>query len=152
MISDVGIASAIAASRTNASPLTRELFEDQWTAERVSDFVNERRNATVATVNVTGQPHAAVVIAASIGDEIYFTVHPESVLSRNINSNERIALSVFDSTHAVMCQGRAVRVGRAADLSDLLSELASMTQRGSFTPPDWDGFVYRIELRRLVAN
>ena len=152
MISDVGIASAIAASRTNASPLTRELFEDQWTSERVSDFINERRNATVATVNVTGQPHAAVVIAASIGDEIYFTVHPESVLSRNINSNERIALSVCDSTHAVMCQGRAVRVGRAADLSDLLSELASMTQRGSFTPPDWDGFVYRIELRRLVAN
>ena len=38
---------------------TRELFsEDQWTPERVAEFVNERRNATVASVGAGGQPHA----------------------------------------------------------------------------------------------
>lgn len=152
MLSDVGIATAIATSSASASPLTRELFADQWTAQRVAEFVNERRNATVATVNANGQPHAAVVIAASIRDEIYFTVHPESVLCRNINENDRIAISVCDSTHAVMCQGRAIRVGRASDLETLLGDLASVTRNGSFTPPNWDGFIYRIELHRLVAN
>ena len=136
---------------TGASPFTRELFEERWTPESVAEFVNERRNATVASVSTAGQPHAAVVIAASHGDEIYFTVHPDSVLCRNITGNDRIALSVCDSNHAVMCQGRAVRVGAAPDLSALIDELASAT-RSTFTPPDWTGFIYRVELRRLVAN
>jgi Pyridoxamine 5'-phosphate oxidase len=85
-------------------------------------------------------------------DEIYFTVHPESVLFRNIAGNDRIAISICDSIHAVMCQGRAVRVGTAAELSGLIGELASLTRGGTFTPPGWEGFVYRVELRRLVAN
>lgn len=151
-ISEVSITSAIAASRAGATSFTRELFEEQWTPQRVAEFVNERRNATVATVSAAGQPHAAVVIVASTGDEIYFTVHPESVLCRNIVGNNRIAVSVCDSVHAVMCQGRAVRVGSATDLSGLLAELASVTRSGTFTPPGWDGFIYRVELSRLVAN
>ena len=93
-----------------------------------------------------------MVIAASAGDEIYFTVHPESVLSRNISGNDRIAVSVCDSVHAVMSQGRAVRVGAAPDLADLIRELAAATGGGTFTPPGWAGDVYRVDLRRLVAN
>lgn len=148
----MGIASAIEASASSSSPFTRELFEEQWTAQRVTEFVNERRNATIATVSDSGQPHAAVVIAASLNDEIYFTVHPESVLCRNIGGNDRIAISVCDSTHAVMCQGHATRVGSAPALPDLIADLAAATHSGNFTPQGWDGYIYRVELRRLVAN
>jgi len=42
---------------------------------------------------------------------IYVTVHPASVLARNLQSNDRIAVSVCDNRHAIMTQGRAVRIG-----------------------------------------
>lgn len=148
----MSITEAIAASNTAASKFTQELFADQWPAGRVAGFVNERRSATIATASPTGQPHAAVVIAASVGDEIYFTVHPDSVLARNLTANDRIALSVSDSVHAIMSQGRAVKVGAAQDLADLIGELATATRSGTFTPSGWDGDIYRANLRRLVAN
>ncbi len=149
----MGIVTAIASSRAHASSFTRQLFsEDQWSAERVAEFVNERRNATVATVSPAGQPHAAVVIAASVDDEIYFTVNPSSVLARNLGDNDRIALSVCDTVHAVMSQGRAVRVGTAPDLGELIDQLAARTAARQFTPDDWGGDLYRIEMTRLVAN
>ncbi len=97
-------------------------------------------------------PHAGVVIAASVDDEIYFTVNPSSLMARNLETNDRIALSVCDSGHAVMAQGRAVRVGRAPDQRGLIDRLAAATASRTFTPDGWDGDVYRIELRRLVAN
>ena len=148
----MSITEAIAASSAGASSFTRQLFEEQWTADRVASFVNERRNATIATVSQAGQPHAAVVIAASTRDEIYFTVHPDSVLARNLADNDRIALSVCDSVHAVMSQGRAVKVGSAADLAELIEELAATTRSAVFTPAGWDGDIYRANVRRLVAN
>ena len=85
-------------------------------------------------------------------DEIYFTVNPDSVLARNLGGNDRVAVSVCDSVHAVMSQGRAVRVGAAPELADLVGELAEAAQSGTFTPPGWDGDIYRVDLRRLVAN
>ena len=126
--------------------------DDQWSADEVCAFVNERRNVTVATVSQAGQPHAAVVIAASIDDEIYFTVNPRSVLARNVATNDRIALSVCDESHTVMSQGRAVRVGAAIQLRALVEQLASATAIGRFTPDGWDGDIYRIDLQRLVAH
>ncbi len=149
----MGIDAAIEASRAQASSFTRSLFaDDQWSADRVAAFVNERRNATIATVSAAGQPHAAVVIAASIDDDIYFTVHTSSVLARNLQRNDRIALSVCDTRHAVMAQGRAVRVGAAAALADLIARLAATTAGARFTPDGWDGDLYRIAMARLVAN
>jgi pyridoxine/pyridoxamine 5'-phosphate oxidase len=149
----MGIDAAISASRARASTFTRELFaEDQWDAARVADFVNAQRNATVATVSSAGQPHAAVVIAASVDDEIYFTVNPSSVLARNLGDNDRIAVTVCDTRDAVMAQGRAARVGPALELAELIERLASRTTAGRFTPDGWDGDLYRVDLRRLVAN
>lgn len=148
----MSITEAIAASNAAASAFTRELFEEQWTAGRVASFVNERRNATIATVSPAGQPHAAVVIAASMGDEIYFTVNPQSVLARNLAENDRIALSVCDSVHAVMGQGRAVKVGAAPKLTELVEGLAAASGSGTFTPTGWGGDIFRADVRRLVAN
>lgn len=148
----MSITSGIEASQARAERFTREIFEEQWPSSRVVDFVNERRNATIASVNHDTQPHAAVVIAGSVDDEIFFTVNPDSVLHRNINLNDRIAASICDSRHAVMCQGRAVRVGTAANLTDLVTRLATAAKSGTFTPPGWSGEIYRLDVRRLVAN
>lgn len=147
------IAEALAASLAGASSFTQSLFGDgSWTAAQVSDFVNERRNATIATANANGQPHAGVVIAASVDDGIYFTVAPQSVLARNLAGNSRIAFTICDSVHAVMGQGAAVRVGPALELGPLIDDLATASRAGRFTPDGWDGDIYQIDIRRIFAN
>jgi pyridoxine/pyridoxamine 5'-phosphate oxidase len=147
-----GIAAALALSARSASPLTKELFAESWTAEQLADFVCEQRNATIATTNTSGQPHAAVVIASVTDDDIYFTVTPGSVLARNLAVNNRIAISVCDRVHAVMGQGRAVRVGAASGLEPLIAQLTAASRSGRFTPEGWNGDIYRVDLRRLFAN
>jgi pyridoxine/pyridoxamine 5'-phosphate oxidase len=137
----------------NASEFTRSLLgEDSWTAQQVVDFVNEQQSATIATVNGNGQPHAAMVIAASANDAFFFTVSPETVLARNVTSNNRIGLSVSDSSRAVVGQGRAERVGAATELSDLISEVAAASPSGRFTPNGWDGDIFRVDFTRLFAS
>lgn len=147
------IIAAIETSRRRASSFSRSLFhDDRWSAAQVVRFVNEQRDATVASVGIGGQPHAAVVIAASVDDELYVTVHPASVVARNLAGNARVAASVCDRQHGVMGQGRAVRVGGVLDHGDLVDRLAAATTPGTFTPPGWDGDLYRIALAPLVAS
>lgn len=147
------ISEALATSLTGASSFAQSLFaEDSWTATQVADFVNERRNATIATTNANGQPHAGVVIAASIDDGIYFTVALQSVLARNLAGNARIAFTICDSAHAVMGQGAAVRVGSALEVQTLIDDLATASAAGRFTPDGWDGDIYQIDIRRIFAN
>jgi pyridoxine/pyridoxamine 5'-phosphate oxidase len=147
------ISEALTSSLAGASSFTRSLFADaSWTATQVTDFVNERRNATIATTNESGQPHAGVVIAASVDDGIYFTVASQSVLARNLTRNARMAFTICDSANAVMGQGVAVRVGPALELGTLIDELANVSRAGRFTPDGWDGDIYQIDIRRIFAN
>ena len=144
---------AVDESFGRAGEFTRSLFgEERWTAAQIEGFVNEQRNVTIASTNTSGQPHAAVVIGGCVDDEIVFTVHPQSVLARNLTANPRIGFSVCDRRHVVMGQGRAERVGNAAQCADLISTLASASVGGTFTPPDWDGDLYRIDIRRIFAS
>ena len=147
------ISEALAASAKGASEFTRSLFsEDLWTGEQVVAFINQQRNATIASTNTNAQPHAAVVIAASVHEAMYFTVAPSSVLARNLAVNARIGFSVCDSRHAVMGQGFGVRVGQAGSVARLIGELAQASPSGRFTPEGWEGDIYRVDFRRIFAN
>ncbi|MFA5775745.1 MAG: pyridoxamine 5'-phosphate oxidase family protein [Ilumatobacteraceae bacterium] len=146
------IAEALATSHLRASEFTRSLFEESWASDQVVDFINQCRNATIATTNLQGQPHAAVVIAGSVDQGIYFTVAPSSLLARNMVSNDRVAFSVCDSHHAVMGQGRGVRVGKAPELRSLIEKLAKASNASRFTPDGWDGDLFTIDIRRIFAN
>ncbi|MGH9132800.1 MAG: pyridoxamine 5'-phosphate oxidase family protein [Ilumatobacteraceae bacterium] len=144
---------ALDRSIRSATPFTRSLFEtDQWGAERVARFVNANRNVTIATVTFAGEPHAAVVICACADGAIHFTVASRSLMARNLAHSPHVAFTISDRTHAVMGKGVAVLVGRSLDDPALIERLAAATERGTFTPPGWDGLVYRIEVDRIFAN
>ncbi len=139
-------------SLARASEFTRSLFEDApWSAAQVAELVNKSQ-LTVASVSAAGMPHAAVVIAACQDERIHFTVMPGSRLERNLVANDAIAFTVCDRAHAVMGQGRAVRVGHAPDCADLIDSLAVASASGRFTPDGWQGDVYRIAITRIFAN
>jgi hypothetical protein len=144
---------ALDRSLRNASPFTRSLFEGvQWDAERVARFVNANRNVTISTVTFAGEPHASVVIGACVDETIHFTVAPRSLLARTLAHTPHVAFTICDRAHAIMGKGVAVVVARSLDDPDLITRLAAATEHGVFTPPGWDGLVYRIEVDRIFAS
>lgn len=144
---------AIDRSMAGASETTRAMFGDLvWSADEVISFINSVRSATIATANDAGVPHAAVVIAACVDDDIYFTVTPESVMARNLAARNKMAFSVCYADKAIMGQGVAVLLGEAGELKELMSALAKTSKAGGFTPPGWEGMMYRIDLRRIFTG
>jgi len=109
-----------------ATPFARSLFMPaQWDAQQVQQFVNEVGNMTVATVNASGMPHAAPVIAGCADGTLCFSVSPKSVLLRNLAAGSRIAFTVVGSGHNVLGQGSAEPVGELADWATSLAHSAS---------------------------
>ena len=144
---------AIDRSMAEANDFTRAMFAELvWTADEVISFVNSVRSATIATANDEGTPHAAVVIAACLDEQIYFTVSPPSIMARNLAARPAMAFSFCYADKSIKGQGTAVLVGHAGDLPDLLAELAATGSNDGFTPPDWDGLVYRIDIRRIFTG
>src|SRR5262245_30621953 len=146
------LSTAVERSIASATEFTKSLFaEDQWDAARVADFANSQP-CTIATASERGWPHAAVIIAGCVDDEIYFTVHRESVLARNLDADARVAFSIASRANAVMGQGHVVLVGASLDNGELIDALATASASGKWTPPGWDGLIYRIDARRVFAN
>ena len=144
---------ALDRSLRNASPFTRSLFEhDTFDAAGVEQLINSVRNLTVATVTGSGEPHAAVVIAAFVDGDIHFTVSDKSVLQRNLTRHPRVAFTACDGTHTLMGRGDAVLAARSLDDPDLIAKLAAASDSGSFTPAGWDGSVYRLEIDWIFAS
>ena len=138
-------------SLDHASPLTRQLFGDPWTPDAVQRFVNRVAAATVATVRPDGRPHAALVIVACLDGVIHFTATPGSVLLGDLKRDDRVALTVSDMINGLMTEGRARPMGRGRDIDALLARLGTVVDRGVFTPPGWDGYVYALDPDRLFA-
>jgi hypothetical protein len=144
---------ALDRSIADASPFTRSLFEpDTLDADGVERFVNSVRNLTVSTVTASGDPLAAVVIAACVDGEIHFTVSDRSMRQRNLSRGPRVAFTACDRTHTLMGRGGAVLAGRSLEDPDLVARLAAASDSGTFTPTGWDGSVYRVEIDRVFAS
>lgn len=144
---------AIERSQAGASDLTKSYFARGFLGlDQVVDVVNDAQAATIATVSRAGIPHAAYVIAACLEEVIHFTVTPGSVLERNLDHQPRIGFTIVNQHHSIMGQGNALPVARSLDAADLVEALGQVTSSGTFTPHGWDGLVYQIEPRRLIAG
>jgi pyridoxine/pyridoxamine 5'-phosphate oxidase len=144
---------AIDRSLEQANPFTKAMFEElACSADEVISFINTVRLATIATANAVGTPHAAVVIAACHDEHVYFTVHPSSILARNLNERPQVGFTFCLGDRSIMGQGTGVRIGEAESLPDLLASLGSSASSGRFTPPGWEGLIYRIDVHRIFAG
>lgn len=144
---------ALDRSQSTATELVSSFFPGGFLGpDEVAGLVNETRGATIATVSDAGIPHASYVIAACLDEVIHFTVAPGSILERNIGHQPRIGFTIVGQQRSAMGQGDAVFVARSLEADDLLASLDQASGAGRFTPEGWDGSIYRIELRRLVAG
>jgi pyridoxine/pyridoxamine 5'-phosphate oxidase len=144
---------ALDASRATASPLTRSIFgRSRLTALAVQRIINDVMGGTVATVSPDGSPHAAIVLVACHDGIIIFTASPHSRLLSDLQSGSSVALTVIAPHHDVIVQGSAERLGKAADLPDLMRSLHRLSRKGRFTPHSWPGYIYAIAVDKIFAS
>jgi hypothetical protein len=127
-------------SLAGASDLTRVCFDVGKDAAAVAEFVNRRMSITIATVFADGQPHASPVIAACLDGGIHFTVSPGSAMLRNLERDPRLAFALDGDGNTLAGRGRGRRVGGPTDVE------------GFPVPPDWDGFIYAVDIDRIFAS
>lgn len=80
-----------------------------FTTEQINDFLSERRNATIATINKNGTPQLTPVVFYWDGSTFYISVTKETLKYKNLTHDPRISLVVDDvlGHHCVIATGKA---------------------------------------------
>jgi len=80
-----------------------------FTKEQIEDFLSERRNAMIATINKDGTPQLTPVIYYWDGSTFYISVTQETVKYKNIKRDPRVSVVVDDvlNHHCVIAKGKA---------------------------------------------
>jgi PPOX class probable F420-dependent enzyme len=103
--------SAAVIAADDAKPTQRKRLAGlkPFTKEQLDDFLSERRNAVIATLNPKGDPQLTPVIFYWDGTTFYFTVTRETIKYKNIKRDPRVSVVVDDvlDHHSVIAKGKA---------------------------------------------
>lgn len=69
--------------------------------------LESEKNIWVATTRPDGRPHLTPVWFAWAGEKLYICIPANSVKARNFKQNPRVALSLEDGVHPIICEGTA---------------------------------------------
>lgn len=80
-----------------------------FTTEQTNDFLSERRNATLATINKNGTPQLTPVVFFWDGSTFHISVTKETIKYKNLKRDPRVSLVVDDvlGHHCVIATGKA---------------------------------------------
>ncbi len=94
-----------------------------FTTEQTNDFLSERRNATIATINKNATPQLTPVIFYWDGSTFYISVTKETVKYKNLQRDPRLSLIVDDvlDHHCVIVKGKATI--QEQDIWDMTSKI-----------------------------
>jgi hypothetical protein len=67
-------------------------------------------NIWFASVRPDGRPHLTPVWFVYDGHQLYVSIDPGSVKSRNLSSNPNVSLALEDGNHPLICEGQAVLI------------------------------------------
>ncbi|HKW05622.1 MAG TPA: pyridoxamine 5'-phosphate oxidase family protein [Nitrososphaerales archaeon] len=99
------------------------------TAEEVIEFVNEQRNAIIATVRKNGAPHTAWNPVAYVDNALYAYADPASVCYRNLVGSRRASLAVALGNRAIFIEGIAKEKARVNEvIGTLLAKIFSVVE------------------------
>src|SRR5262245_60149039 len=105
------LCSAAVIAADDAKPAQRERLAGlkPFTKEQLDDFLSERRNAVIATLNRKGDPQLTPVIFYWDGSTFYFYVTRETVKYKNLKRDPRVSVVVDDvlDHHSVIAKGKA---------------------------------------------
>jgi F420H(2)-dependent biliverdin reductase len=115
--------------------------------EYVKKKLKESQNIWVATVRPDGRPHLAPVWFVFVDGKIYLSTESTSVKAKNITTNNRVALTLEDGSHPVICEGtaRPLPLPAPSDVADeffkkyewILSTEKQYSQLFEVSPDKW---------------
>jgi hypothetical protein len=76
----------------------------------VVDKLAQAANIWFASVRPDGRPHLTPVWFVFDGHQLYVSIDPNSVKSRNLASSPKVSLALEDGSHPLICEGQAVPV------------------------------------------
>jgi hypothetical protein len=81
-------------------------------------------NIWLASVRPGGRPHITPVWFVYDGHQLYVSIDPHSVKSRNLASNPNVSLALEDGSHPLICEGQAALIPQPypADIVDLFQK------------------------------
>jgi F420H(2)-dependent biliverdin reductase len=81
-------------------------------------------NIWLASVRPDGRPHLTPVWFVYDGLQLYVSIDPNSVKSRNLASNPNVSLALEDGSHPLICEGQAVLIPQpyTAEIVDLFQK------------------------------
>jgi len=97
---------------------TNQRSQIQLSDDEITDFVNQSRNATMATVSAEGHPHLVAMWYAVIDGQLWFETKAKSQKAVNLRRDDRISVLIesgntYDSLKGVSFEGRGVVVDDA---------------------------------------
>ncbi|WP_433293317.1 PPOX class F420-dependent oxidoreductase [Pseudonocardia sp. CA-142604] len=116
-------------------------FDDETRA-----LLDGRNFATVATLNVDGDPHTSVVWIMRDGDTVLFSVTAARRKARNLAHDPRISLTVFDTANPYRSIDIAGTAELVADPEKALPRRLSHKYLGEDPPAEPD------TVRRLIVR
>ncbi|MBI3796657.1 MAG: pyridoxamine 5'-phosphate oxidase family protein, partial [Deltaproteobacteria bacterium] len=99
----------VAAEETKPAQRKRLAGLKPFTKEQLDDFLSERRNAVIGTLNAKGDPQLTPVIFYWDGTTFYFSITKETVKYKNLKRDPRVSVVVDDvlDHHSVIAKGKA---------------------------------------------
>lgn len=119
------------------------------------DFVSDRHQGVVATIQPDGRPHLSNVVYAWNGEAVEVSVTLSRVKTRNVERDPRASLYVADGFRSWVVLDATVELGPvAAQAGDPgLEDLRRLYERISGPHPDWEDYDRAmIADRRLVMR
>lgn len=98
-------------------------------SQEVLQKLESARNVWFSSVRPDGRPHLTPVWFVWHAEKFYVGIDPQSVKSRNIRHNPRVALALEDGTNPVICEG----IARLVELP-----LSEPLLRAFFEKYEWD--------------
>ena len=103
--------SAIILAAEDGKPAQRKRLAGlkPFTKEQMENFLSERRNAVIGTLNAKGDPQLTPVIFYWDGTTFYFTITKETVKYKNLKRDPRVSVVIDDvlDHHSVIAKGKA---------------------------------------------
>ena len=75
--------------------------------KEAQEKLRQAANIWLASVRPDSRPHLTPVWFVHANGQLYVSIDPNSVKSRNLAANPNVALALEDGNHPLICEGRA---------------------------------------------
>jgi uncharacterized pyridoxamine 5'-phosphate oxidase family protein len=146
-------------SLQKSASFTRSIMPKTLSAPEVVSFINEKKNAIIATVRKNGSPHTAWNPVAYANAKLYAYGDPNSAFYKNAKRDGRVSLAIASGDKAVFIEGSAVEIAKVNEvIGTLLECIRSMVKNWNpnssynySSLEECQGSIFEVKISRILS-